>query len=76
MTCEEFLNLARVLPEPLLLLSGEGEILGMNQPVANLLRLRCQELRGRMLFDLVTQPGEFMKLSNHYETSLDWMKLS
>ncbi|MBA3923896.1 MAG: PAS domain-containing protein [Nostocaceae cyanobacterium] len=58
MTCEEFLNLARVLPEPLLFVSGEGEILSMNQAVVNLLGLSCQELRGRMLLDLVTQPHD------------------
>ncbi|MEH2242073.1 ATP-binding protein [Nostoc sp.] len=55
MTPEQFLELARVLPEPLLLVSGEGQLLTTNQPVADMLGLRRQELRGRMLFELVTE---------------------
>ncbi|MEH2049106.1 ATP-binding protein [Nostoc sp.] len=55
MTPEQFLELARVLPEALLLVSGEGQLLATNQPVADMLGLRRQELRGRMLFELVTE---------------------
>ncbi|MEH1890599.1 MAG: ATP-binding protein [Nostoc sp.] len=55
MTPEQFLEFARVLPEPLLLVSGEGQLLATNQPVADILALRRQELRGRMLFELVTE---------------------
>ncbi|WP_298919719.1 ATP-binding protein [uncultured Nostoc sp.] len=55
MTPEQFLEFARVLPEPLLLVSGEGQLLATNQPVADILGLRRQELRGRMLFELVTE---------------------
>ncbi|MEH1917018.1 ATP-binding protein [Nostoc sp.] len=55
MTPEQFLEFARVLPEPLLMVSGEGELLATNQPVADMLGLRRQELRGRMLFELVTE---------------------
>ncbi|MBD2559177.1 MULTISPECIES: ATP-binding protein [Nostoc] len=55
MTPEQFLELARVLPEPLLLVSGEGKLLATNQPVADMLGLRRQELRGRMLFEIVTE---------------------
>ncbi|MCW5317809.1 PAS domain-containing protein [Nostoc sp. KVJ3] len=55
MTPEQFLEFARVLPEPLLLVSGEGQLLATNQPVADMLGLRRQELRGKMLFELVTQ---------------------
>ncbi|MBX9255797.1 PAS domain-containing protein [Desmonostoc muscorum CCALA 125] len=55
MTPEQFLELARVLPEPLLLVSSEGQVLATNQPVADMLRLRRQELQGKMLFDLVTE---------------------
>ncbi|MEH2034722.1 MAG: ATP-binding protein [Nostoc sp.] len=55
MTPEQFLELARVLPEPLLLVSGEGQLLATNQPVADMLGLRRQELRERMLFELVTE---------------------
>ncbi|MBG1241750.1 ATP-binding protein [Nostoc sp. NZL] len=55
MTPEQFLELAKVLPEPLLLVSGEGQLLATNQPVADMLGLRRQELRGRMLFEIVTE---------------------
>ncbi len=55
MTPEQFLEFARVLPEPLLLVSGEGQVLATNKPVADLLGLRRQELRGKMLFELVTE---------------------
>ncbi|MEH1967124.1 ATP-binding protein [Nostoc sp.] len=55
MTPEQFLELARVLPEPLLLVSGEGELLATNQPLADMLGLRRQELRGKKLFELVTE---------------------
>ncbi|MFN6461231.1 MAG: ATP-binding protein [Nostoc sp. DedVER02] len=55
MTPEQFLEFARVLPEPLLLVSGEGQLLAANQPLADMLGLRRQEIRGKMLFELVTQ---------------------
>ncbi|MEH2164448.1 MAG: ATP-binding protein [Nostoc sp.] len=58
MTPEQFLEFARVLPEPLLLVSGEGQLLATNPPLADMLGLRRQELRGRMLFELVTQSTE------------------
>ncbi|MEH2266085.1 ATP-binding protein [Nostoc sp.] len=58
MTPEQFLEFARVLPEPLLLVSGDGQLLATNQPVADILGLRRQELPGRMLFELVTQSTE------------------
>ncbi|MEH2058824.1 MAG: ATP-binding protein [Nostoc sp.] len=57
MTPEQFLELARVLPEPLLLVSGEGQLLATNQPVADMLGLHRKELRGKMLFELVTEPA-------------------
>ena len=58
MTPEQFLELARVLPEPLLLVNGEGQILASNKPVVDMLGLRRKELQGRTLFDLVTDPPE------------------
>lgn len=61
MTPEQFLELARVLPEPLLLVTNEGQILATNQPVADILKLRRQELQGKMLFDLVTESGDDIK---------------
>ena len=58
MTPEQFLELAKVLPEPLLLVNGEGQILASNQPVVHMLGLRRKELQGRTLFDLVTEANE------------------
>ncbi|WP_375515231.1 ATP-binding protein [uncultured Nostoc sp.] len=55
MTPEQFLEFARVLPEPLLLVSSDGQLLATNQPVADMLGLRRQELRGRTLFELVNE---------------------
>ncbi|MEH1942645.1 MAG: ATP-binding protein [Nostoc sp.] len=55
MTPEQFLEFARVLPEPLLLVSSEGQLLATNQPVADMLGCRRQELPGRMIFELVTE---------------------
>ncbi|MDF5736821.1 MAG: ATP-binding protein [Nostoc sp.] len=55
MTPEQFLEFARVLPEPLLLVSGEGHLLATNKPVTDMLGLRRQELRGKMLFEFVTE---------------------
>ncbi len=62
MTPEQFLELAKVLPEPLLLVSGEGQLLATNQPVADMLGLRRQELQKRTLFDLVDEsPNDITK---------------
>ncbi len=61
MTPEKFLELARVLPEPLLLVTNEGQVLATNQPVADILKLRRQELQGKMLFDLVTESSDDIK---------------
>lgn len=58
MTPEQFLELARVLPEPLLLLSGEGHILAANQPAIALLGLHRQELQEKMIFDIVIEPAD------------------
>lgn len=57
MTPEQFLEFARVLPEPLLLVNSEGQLLAGNQPAAKLLGLRRQEFKERMLSDLVTEPA-------------------
>ncbi|MBD2677062.1 MULTISPECIES: ATP-binding protein [Nostoc] len=57
MTPEQFLELAIVLPEPLLLVTNEGQVLATNQAVADMLTLRRQELQGKTLFDLATQPA-------------------
>ncbi|HEY9295030.1 MAG TPA: PAS domain-containing protein, partial [Phormidium sp.] len=58
MTPEKFLEFARVLPEPLLLISSLGEILVTNRPAANLLGCSSKELQGKFLCDLVTESPE------------------
>ena len=58
MTPEQFLGFARVLPEPLLLVTGEGEILASNCAVATLIGCRNKELQGKNLFELVRDPQE------------------
>jgi PAS domain S-box-containing protein len=58
MTPEQFLELAKVLPEPILLVNSAGQLLAGNQPAANLFGLRRQELKQRTLFGLVTEPAK------------------
>lgn len=58
MNPENFLEFARVLPEPLLLVTAEGEILAFNQPLTIMLGITGKELQGKMLFDLVAEAGE------------------
>ncbi|MCW6035423.1 PAS domain-containing sensor histidine kinase [Spirulina subsalsa FACHB-351] len=66
MTPEQFLDFARVLPEPLLLVSIQGEILNLNQGSAKLLQRNRKELRGLHLFDLVEETGE--QVQNYLQT--------
>jgi signal transduction histidine kinase/CheY-like chemotaxis protein len=61
LTPEQFLELAKVLPEPSLLITGDGQILAANPPVTKTLGLRRQELEGKMLVELVTNPPEKVK---------------
>lgn len=58
MNPENFLEFARVLPEPLLLVSAEGKILASNRPLTIMLGLTSKELQGKMLFDLVLETDE------------------
>jgi signal transduction histidine kinase len=54
MNRERFLEIARVLPEPTLLLTGTGQILASNPAVTALLGFRGQELSQKILFELIT----------------------
>lgn len=58
MTPEQFLAFARVLPEPLLLITNQGEILATNRPAANLFGYSSKELQGKFLGNLVTDSPE------------------
>ncbi|NEP42671.1 MAG: PAS domain-containing protein [Okeania sp. SIO2H7] len=55
MTPEQFREIAKVLPEPSLLITSEGEILAGNKPAAKLLDLSIKELKGKIIFDLVSE---------------------
>ena len=61
MTPEQFLEIARVLPEPLLLISGQGQILAANPAATAILGLPSQALQRVKLWDLVTNPSEQVK---------------
>jgi signal transduction histidine kinase len=55
MTSDEFLALAKILPEPMMLVTSEGEILTLNKPCADLMGIKTKEVTGKWLWDLVTQ---------------------
>ncbi len=61
MTPEQFLEFARLLPEPVLLISGNGQILAANPSFSKMLGLNRQILQGKMLFELVTNPPDQVK---------------
>ena len=61
MTPEQFLEFARLLPEPVLLLSVNGQILAANPSFSKMLGLHHQILQGKMLFELVTNPPDQVK---------------
>jgi PAS domain S-box-containing protein len=60
-TPEQFLEFARVLPEPVLLVTGNGQILAANPSFLQMLGLNRQILQGKMLFDLVSNPPDQVK---------------
>ena len=51
---ELFLGFADPLPEPMLLLSGQGLVLAGNRAIGNRFGVKLDELRGRKLADVVT----------------------
>ncbi|WNN88268.1 ATP-binding protein [Gloeocapsopsis dulcis] len=58
---EQFLVFARLLPEPVLLISGNGQILAANPSFFKMLGLNRQILPEKMLFELVTNPPDQVK---------------
>jgi PAS domain S-box-containing protein len=60
-TPEQFLEFARLLPEPVLLISVNGQILAANPSFSKMLGLHHQILQGKMLFELVTNPPDQVK---------------
>lgn len=61
MTPEQFLEVARILPEPVLLIEGSGQILAANPAFCKLLGLSRQILQEKTIFDLVTDPSDKVK---------------
>ncbi|MGA7934663.1 MAG: ATP-binding protein [Kovacikia sp.] len=61
MTPEQFLEFARILPEPVLLLRGNGQIVAANPAFSKMLGLPQQILQGKMLSEMVTDPSEKVK---------------
>lgn len=61
MTPEQFLELARLLPEPCILVTGEGQLLAANASLTRLLGLSRQTLQENRLFDLVTNSPDAVK---------------
>lgn len=61
MTPEHFLEFAKVLPEPMLMIEGNGRILASNPSFSKLLRLQHQIPLGTKLFDIVTDATEKVK---------------
>lgn len=56
-TAEQFLEFAGVLPEPLCLVSSDGQVLALNPPAAALPGVG-EGARGRAFAELVTDPPE------------------
>jgi PAS domain S-box-containing protein len=54
MTPEQFIELARVLPEPSLFITQTGEILAVNKPGASLFGLKSQEIKGQQIHKFIT----------------------
>ncbi|MBD2102542.1 ATP-binding protein [Leptolyngbya sp. FACHB-261] len=61
MTPEQFLKFARLLPEPMLLTSGKGQILATNPAFSKMLGLPRQIPQGRTIFELATNPPDQVK---------------
>ncbi|AFY52695.1 histidine kinase,histidine kinase,PAS domain-containing protein [Rivularia sp. PCC 7116] len=58
MNPEEFLTIARVLPEPLLLINTQGDILSTNHALAKILNYKRSELRNKLLTDLTLESSD------------------
>lgn len=63
MTPEHFLEFAQVLPEPVLLIAGEGQIIAANLPLARMLGCSRLSLEQKSLAEVVTDSAEKVK---HY----------
>ncbi len=66
MTPDQFLQFARLFPEPLLLVTVHGEIMAVNQAVVKLLNRNRKELREKTLLNLVTDSSD--RVINYLQT--------
>jgi signal transduction histidine kinase len=64
-TPDEFLAFAKVLPEGMLLVSGEGTVLAANRAAGDLLGMRPETLTGTNLVKVATSPPEKIKAYLH-----------
>jgi signal transduction histidine kinase/CheY-like chemotaxis protein len=53
---EQFLAIAKAFPEPLFLVTGEGDILAVNQPVLDLLEVDSTSLLGNSICEFTSTP--------------------
>ncbi|NJL81613.1 MAG: PAS domain-containing protein [Richelia sp. SM2_1_7] len=54
-TSDNFIAIANVLPEPMLLVDSEGEIVAINKAVTKMLGIASKNLQNAKLFDLVSE---------------------
>jgi signal transduction histidine kinase/ActR/RegA family two-component response regulator len=60
-TPEQFLEFARPLPEPMLLVTGQGQILAANPAFTRLFGMHQQPLQAKALFEIATDSAEKIK---------------
>ena len=58
MTPEQFLELAELLPEPSLLITGQGEVVVANSAFAQQLRQNQPDVSGQSIFEMVTDSAD------------------
>lgn len=63
MTPEQFLELARLLPEPMLLIANNGQILAVNPSFSRLTGQDLQNLQGKTIFEVTAVAADKLK---HY----------
>lgn len=66
MSCDLALDLLKVLPEPSLLLTGDGQLVAANPPFLQKVGLTNETMQGKVLGDLVVNPAE--KVTQYLQT--------
>ncbi|MEL6460102.1 MAG: ATP-binding protein [Cyanobacteria bacterium J06636_27] len=57
MNSEDFTQLARTFPEPLVLLNTKGEVLKINPALTKMLGYKSRQLENKLLYDIVNEPS-------------------